>query len=198
MNVEVEKRQLRAKLLQIRKDMNATDVQEWSNQIAENLENGIDWEDVANVHIYLSLAERHEVITSAILENIWKKHPNVATYVPLIEWEDEEHVGSMQITKKTKTKRDSHGFWTPAEIKNVDHKIKFDLILVPCLGADSSGNRIGSGRGYYDRLLKKQKKAHKIGLCLDVTLVQNIPTEKHDQKLDQVISENGAVSMKTS
>lgn len=66
-----------------------------------------------------------------------------------------------------------------------------DIILMPLLGFDSKGNRLGYGKGYYDNAITKlsnKKPLLKIGLAYDVQLVDLVPTEPHDQKLDWVIT----------
>ena len=57
---------------------------------------------------------------------------------------------------------------------------KIDLIIVPGIGFDSKGNRIGHGKGYYDNLLKNSKKAIHIGLAFEKQIVIKIPVEYHD------------------
>jgi 5-formyltetrahydrofolate cyclo-ligase len=67
---------------------------------------------------------------------------------------------------------------------------KYDLILVPTLGFDTKGNRIGWGGGYYDRLLSTQRSALKIGLCFQSGFViKGLPPEPHDVNLNIVITE---------
>jgi 5-formyltetrahydrofolate cyclo-ligase len=64
-----------------------------------------------------------------------------------------------------------------------------DLIVVPGVGFDRCGGRLGRGAGYYDRLLKKMPGVHKIGICYREQLVQNVPVAKHDIAMDQVITD---------
>ena len=67
---------------------------------------------------------------------------------------------------------------------------RYDLIIVPTLGFDLLGNRIGWGGGFYDRLLVAQPKALKIGLAFESSLVRKgIPAEPHDIPLNIVITE---------
>ena len=67
-------------------------------------------------------------------------------------------------------------------------KIKLDLILVPGLCFDQSGHRIGFGRGYYDSFLKLNKDAFKIGCCPKECLVDTLPIDKWDIKVDMIVS----------
>ena len=68
-----------------------------------------------------------------------------------------------------------------------------DLIIVPALAFDIVKNRIGFGGGYYDKFLHKIRKNHNnpliIGICYDFQLLDNIPSEIHDVKVDFVITE---------
>ena len=63
-----------------------------------------------------------------------------------------------------------------------------DLIVVPGVAFDRERNRLGRGKGYYDRLLS-QLKASAIGICFDFQLKGQIPTEPFDRKMDLVITE---------
>lgn len=72
-----------------------------------------------------------------------------------------------------------------------DQDQKYDLVIVPTLGFDAKGNRLGWGGGYYDKLLAKQTKALKVGLCYQVGfVVKGLPAEPHDIPLDMAITES--------
>lgn len=64
---------------------------------------------------------------------------------------------------------------------------KIDVILVPGVAFDKTFNRLGRGKGYYDRILK-QTAACKLGICFDFQLLENIPVEEHDVKMTKVVS----------
>ena len=64
-----------------------------------------------------------------------------------------------------------------------------ELIIVPGVAFDHEGNRMGRGRGFYDRLLKGTPNALKIGVAYNFQLIDTIPVEAHDVKMDYVISE---------
>ncbi len=63
-----------------------------------------------------------------------------------------------------------------------------DLIIVPAVAFDSQGNRVGRGKGYYDRLLARAKSVT-IGVGYDFQLFDDIEAESHDIPLDIVITE---------
>ncbi len=71
-----------------------------------------------------------------------------------------------------------------------------DLILVPLLGFDRLGNRLGYGKGFYDRTLREMriiKPVITVGIAFAEQEVPRIPTEKHDQRLDWILTDRGAI-----
>ncbi len=79
------------------------------------------------------------------------------------------------------------GVMEPA-VKEVFDKEKIDLVLVPGVAFDKKGNRMGFGKGYYDRFLENIN-ALKIGVCHSFQLVDSVPSEKHDVKMDIIVTE---------
>jgi len=77
-------------------------------------------------------------------------------------------------------------------------KIIPDLIMVPLVAFDNRLNRIGYGKGYYDRSLKKinkiKKNAISLGIAYSFQKCQKIPTNKHDFKLDYIFTEKGIIN----
>ncbi len=68
-----------------------------------------------------------------------------------------------------------------------------DLIITPLLAADERGNRLGYGGGYYDRFFKKYPKAKRIGYAFDFQIVNEVPTETFDEKLDCIVTDKRIV-----
>lgn len=66
---------------------------------------------------------------------------------------------------------------------------ELDLILVPGVAFDRDGNRLGRGGGFYDRLLP-QYTAVRAGICFDFQILESLPSEEHDCKMDFLISES--------
>ncbi len=63
-----------------------------------------------------------------------------------------------------------------------------DVALVPGMGFDDEGNRLGRGKGYYDRLLADMPHTYKIGVCFGFQKVKRVPTSEWDVKMDEVIA----------
>ena len=84
------------------------------------------------------------------------------------------------------------------EPKSSKKKIIPDLIMVPLVAFDNRLNRIGYGKGYYDRSLKKinkiKKNAISLGMAYSFQKCQKIPTNKHDFKLDYIFTEKGIIN----
>jgi len=74
----------------------------------------------------------------------------------------------------------------------LDH---FDLVLVPGVAFDLSGNRLGRGRGFYDRILAKASGI-KCGVAYDFQLLEKIPVDPHDAKVNFVFTPNRGVKRK--
>jgi len=73
-----------------------------------------------------------------------------------------------------------------------------DLIMVPLVAFDNHFNRIGYGKGYYDRCLKKISKIKKntisLGIAYSFQKCKKIPVNNHDFKLDYVFTEKGIIN----
>lgn len=72
---------------------------------------------------------------------------------------------------------------------------ELELIIVPAVAYDRKGNRLGRGKGFYDRLLQTTK-ATKIGVAYDFQLLDEIPAEPHDVPVDVVISQSTHIIVK--
>ncbi len=82
---------------------------------------------------------------------------------------------------------------TGDDIEDIDN---IELIIVPGIAYDNRGNRVGRGKGYYDRLLSRTK-ATKIGIGYDFQLVDEIDSEPHDITMDIVITDSRIINIKS-
>lgn len=69
-----------------------------------------------------------------------------------------------------------------------------DLIVVPGVAFDLSGHRVGFGKGYYDRFLATLRRpATLVGLCHDFQLLERVPSEGHDIRMQYIVTEQRVV-----
>ncbi len=84
--------------------------------------------------------------------------------------------------------KNEYGIIEPDKIRQIIPEI----IFVPMVGFDENLNRLGYGKGYYDRTISKLRKLKKIfviGLAYDNQMVPKIPAEDHDEKMDIVLTD---------
>lgn len=83
----------------------------------------------------------------------------------------------------------AYGIMEPHTPPITDYSL-VDLVIVPGMAFDSEGNRLGRGRGYYDRLFSKSLRADvvKIGVCYPFQMVESVPHLPLDIKMDTVFS----------
>ena len=67
---------------------------------------------------------------------------------------------------------------------------QIDFAIIPGVSFDKNGNRLGRGKGYYDRLLP-QLHSYNVGICFDFQVSDEIPTESFDKPMHEVWTEKG-------
>lgn len=68
-----------------------------------------------------------------------------------------------------------------------------ELILVPGICFDNKGNRLGYGKGYYDKFLKNIPRQNIVGLAFDFQVLDSIPSCEHDVRVGHIITESGVI-----
>ena len=69
-----------------------------------------------------------------------------------------------------------------------------DMVVMPGVGFDDTGRRLGYGGGYYDRLIEKLRPGVSlVALAFDIQVVGEIPCEEHDKKVDRIITETRVI-----
>ena len=69
-----------------------------------------------------------------------------------------------------------------------------ELVVVPALAADRQGNRLGKGKGFYDRVLPRFK-AVKVAVVFEDELLEELPTQAHDMPVDYVVTPNHIIKV---
>jgi 5-formyltetrahydrofolate cyclo-ligase len=133
--------------------------------------------------------------TEPDVESLWQIIPRRFCYPRVTQ-------GQMEFVEVEKLGDLTASSWHPhirehgqAEARVVPPK-DIAAIIVPGLAFTKSGQRLGRGGGYYDRYLAAlPPTTHKIGVCFALQIVDSLPIEAHDQKMDVVITENGLAAV---
>ena len=99
--------------------------------------------------------------------------------------------GSMKFVKwnlQEPLKVNKFGFLEPIQVSKIS---KPDLIVAPLLAFDKSKNRLGYGKGYYDKFLKKNKKTITVGIAFSFQKYNKIKTSNYDVKLNYILTDKG-------
>lgn len=78
------------------------------------------------------------------------------------------------------------------EPQGEEYSGKINVAIMPLLAVDCKGARLGYGGGYYDRFFK-DKNILKVGYCFDFQVIDEVPSLKHDVKVDMIITEKRVI-----
>lgn len=176
----MEKSALRKSLLERRETMTKNKIKLDSEIISDELISYIQDNSVNTVHIYYPLEQ--EISTIEVIEYCLKNKVKVVISKTL----KERKLIHLELKSLKKMKPGIFGTMHPSP--ETEYTGNYDLIVVPAIGFDHNKNRLGFGAGYYDSFLKNHKKATKIGVAFNYQLIQEIPAEKHDIRMDIIIT----------
>lgn len=183
-----EKQKLRKQIAQQKKTYSEKQLSEWSSSLLKRLEDHPLFQSAHIILMYYSLPD--EVRTHDFIEK-WQQDKRIV--LPIVKGDELE---LKYFEGKDKLTSGSFGIGEPSEGESAN-ACDIELAIIPGVAFDCKGNRLGRGKGFYDRTLDKLTKAYRIGVCFGFQTVERIPTEHCDRPMDEVWTENGCVS-KTS
>lgn len=177
----LQKKYIRKFFLRLRKNLSEKEINCYSEMILEVLKktNILSYQ---SYHIFLPIIENKEVNTKYIIEYLYQENKKI--YIPKIL---NDNLISIKWEKDLLLKK---GKWNIVEpfYNDNQYNISFEIIFVPMIVSDKFGNRVGYGKGFYDRFLQEQSFAKKVGLCLFDALDDEIETHSNDIKLDYLVT----------
>lgn len=154
------KKELRQKYKALRKQLTDYEVEEYSLEIANQLIHLDIWNHNF-YHLFLPIESQHEVDTEFILQVLAGKDKDVVVSKSNFETREMTH---FLLTDNTKIKKNEYDIPEPVDGLEVPVS-KIDVVFVPLLAYDVNGNRVGYGKGFYDKFLSEcQPNVLKIGL----------------------------------
>lgn len=179
-DIRTEKIKLRKEIALQKSKLSAQEIAMRSEEVLGTLEALDIFQTAKNIFIYSGMSD--EVQTMDFIER-WKTEKNF--YLPVIIGDD---IFFRRYTSKSALKAASLGILEPEGENYTDYR-KVDLVIVPGVAFDRKMNRLGRGKGYYDRFLSTTS-IPKVGICFDIQLKELIPSDNHDTKMNYIVSEN--------
>lgn len=179
----------REKFKTLRSELPRKTIHRKSKTIWEILRKLPEFKDTETVSFYVSKRDNGEVETREMISDSLKMDKKIV--VPYV---DEKDLKLSQIQDlQSDLEIGNFGVLEPKKESRKDFPVKeVDLILIPGLAFDKEGNRLGYGKGYFDRLLKKaSKKSTFLGLAFDFQITNHVPAGNRDIPVNEVITEEG-------
>jgi 5-formyltetrahydrofolate cyclo-ligase len=141
------------------------------------------------VMLYYSI--HREVETISLIEEFFRAGQRVA--LPVCAPERELIVKEIRDLSEVQ-KSGRYGLSEPIPGTPEVESAAIDLIVLPGLAFDRAGNRLGHGAGYYDRFLRRAPQSlYKLGLAYGFQVVERLPVQKHDIKVNGLLTPDGFV-----
>ena len=153
-----------------------------------------------NNRIACYLSNDGEIDPRLIIEKIWEA--NKECYLPVIKTTSEKHLQFVRYRDNSKLVPNKYGILEPLETESKVLSAKeLDVVLVPLVAFDETGNRLGMGGGYYDHtssFLKENPEITKpvlIGLGYEFQHLEHIPPHEKDILLDAIVTDKNIIRM---
>lgn len=177
------KSSIRIKILALRNPLSIEEIKEKSASIKEKLFSMEVFRNSKVVFFYVSVGS--EVQTHDMIKEILDKK-KVA--VPMPE-KANKTLSASELLNFNELEPGSFSILEPKkEFVRIVNPKDLDLVVVPGIAFDKKGNRIGHGRGYFDRFLENIS-VPKIALAYEMQIVDNIPADKNDVGVDFIVTE---------
>ena len=167
-------------MLERRNRLNFQEIAKRSKSIQEFVINDNKFQSAKVVGAYFAFGS--EVATELIIERAKMLDKKIA--LPRVE---EDKITFYELSSTRSLIRGRFGIMEPPPYGHMD---EIDLLVVPGIAFDKKGNRLGYGKGFYDRLLSG-KRTFSIGLAYSFQLLENLPHDRYDKRLDAIASEDG-------
>ena len=183
--ISEQKQALRKEMRSRRVSMSKEDRNIASHKIVSNLLNNSIYKSATTIMAYSSMPE--EIQLNELFDNAFANDKILAipliigrgtmcpVFLPTVE---DLVVGDFGIMTVRQDKRQF------VEFDDID------CVIVPGAAFDRNGNRLGLGGGYYDRFLQHVPNAKRVALSFDYQLLETVPAEPHDAKMDIIITES--------
>lgn len=171
----------------LKKSYSKTQLSDWSDRILERLEQTDVFRQARCIAVYYALPG--EVQTARWIDRWFGKK---TILLPVVQGDD---LLLVPYQGRESMKQGAFGIWEPVVSAESDGGgCPIDLLVVPGVAFDRRLNRMGRGRGFYDRLLATAQ-APAVGICYDFQLFDEIPVEPFDKPMDGIVTEKEVIGL---
>ncbi|MBN1258404.1 5-formyltetrahydrofolate cyclo-ligase [Candidatus Peregrinibacteria bacterium] len=181
----MKKNELRKKAIKTRNALSAKIRAAKSLMIRKKLENMDAFRRAR--HILFYYAHGSEVDTLPLLKNHMTEK---VLYLPKLMGKNQ--FMALPFPSLRALRKGIYGIPEPVPAEEIDMAPPLDLIIIPGVAFDRRGNRLGMGKGYYDRFLKAFKAVPKIALAFEEQVLAQVPKEIYDEPVDLVLTDQAA------
>lgn len=181
----IDKQTLRKQLREKRRLLDSEIHQQLSTRIAQTVIASPYFQNSQKVACYLP--QDAEVDTQLIIKVLWQQHKQC--FLPIVDLATTT-LNFALYPQHCKLTQNCYGIPEPVNTTLL-RAGELDLIIAPLVGFDQQHNRLGMGKGFYDRTLAhcKNRKPVFVGLAFSFQKLEALPHEQHDAKLDFVVTE---------
>jgi len=185
-SIREAKGRLRTNLLELRSQVGPDQIEASSMAVWKTLQ---ALPAYAKTHCIAGISSfRNEIDTFRILDGVLRDHKRLC--LPRISG-DKTHLTFHEITSLQDLTPGTYGILEPPPHRATPLD-QLDLVIVPGLAFDRTGNRLGFGKGYYDKVLPRLRRdALSIGLCYSFQVVEAVPYAGHDVPVHSLLTDTG-------
>jgi 5-formyltetrahydrofolate cyclo-ligase len=177
------KRELRKIYLEKRKLLAPDKIKTESERLAESFFQNFDLSKINFLHCFLPIEKFGEINTKLIFRRVWREFPQVQTLVPRVDFQTNE-IENLRFNRETELVQNHWLIDEPRHDEIIEPE-KIDAVLVPLLCFDRAGFRVGYGKGFYDKFLRKcRADCRKIGLNYFPPIEKITDATEFDVRLD--------------
>ena len=174
------KQQIRKKYKTLRNEMSNSEVREKSDQICKRIISIELFQNAEKILAYAPLG--NEVDIRLVIEEGWKQNKHIA--FPKVFGDTMKY---FEISDFSELEEGTFHVMEPKE----DHPIDWSdaLVLVPGVAFDRKKNRMGYGKGYYDRFFEGKSGCIELGVAYELQVAEQLTTEENDLPMSYLVTE---------
>jgi len=182
-----------------RQQLSATDQQHASQAIVDNLANSPLFRNSQRIAAFLS--NDGEPDLTSLMHRAWQQKKQ--WHLPIIGLPNVNHLWFAPYYKNDPLLTNRFGIGEPdTPLHEASRSYGLDLVLMPLVAFDAQGNRLGMGKGYYDRTLKFLRLRHYwrkprlVGIAYELQKCEQLPQHPWDIPLDAIVTEKSVYNIR--